>query len=56
MNSLADGSLVAVAGGVLIKKGEIVLGALGITGDSSDNDEACAIEGIHGVGFVADGG
>ena len=56
MNSLADGSLVPVAGGVLIKKGDIVLGAVGITGDSSDNAEACAIEGIHAVGFVADGG
>ena len=56
VNSLANGSLVPVAGGVLIKKEGSILGAVGITGDSSDNDEACAIAGIREVGFVADGG
>lgn len=56
MNALADGSLVPVAGGVLIKQNGIILGAVGITGDSSDNDEACAIAAIKKAGFVADGG
>ena len=56
MNALSDGSLVPVAGGVLIKKDGVILGAVGITGDNSDNDEACAIAAIVKAGLVADGG
>lgn len=56
MNGLSNGSLVPVAGGVLIRKDGIILGAVGVTGDSSDNDEACAIAAIRKAGFVADGG
>jgi uncharacterized protein GlcG (DUF336 family) len=56
MNALAEGSLVPVAGGVLIKQKGAIIGAVGITGDSSDNDEACAIAAIEKAGFVADGG
>jgi uncharacterized protein GlcG (DUF336 family) len=33
-----------------------LLGAAGVTGDTSDNDEACAIAGIHAAGLVADTG
>ncbi len=56
MNSIASGSLVPVPGGVLIKHQGTLLGAVGITGDSSDNDEACAIAAIEAAGFEADGG
>jgi len=56
MNALSAGSLVPVAGGVLIKNEGAILGALGITGDSSDNDEACAIASIQNAGLEADGG
>ena len=56
MNSIAAGSLVPVPGGVLIKQDGVILGAVGITGDSSDNDEACAIAAIEAEGFAADGG
>lgn len=56
MNALSQGSLVPVAGGVLIKKDGVIVGAVGVTGDSSDNDEACAISAIEKAGFVADGG
>lgn len=57
MNSLCDGALVPVPGGVLIKSssGEI-LGSVGVTGDISDNDEICAVAGIEAAGFVADTG
>jgi uncharacterized protein GlcG (DUF336 family) len=57
MNALAKGVLVPVPGGVLIRSqdGE-VLGAVGITGDSSDNDELCATAGIEAIGLVADPG
>lgn len=56
MNTIAEGSLVPVPGGVLIKADGQVLGAVGITGDSSDNDETCAIAAIEAAGFTADGG
>lgn len=57
MNSLCDGALVPVPGGVLIrsKDGQLI-GAVGITGDTSDNDELCAVAGIEAVGLVADTG
>jgi uncharacterized protein GlcG (DUF336 family) len=50
------GSLVPVPGGVLIKSESTVIGAVGISGDTSDNDEAAAIAGILAAGFEADGG
>jgi len=57
MNGLAKGSLVPVPGGVLIRGTDgAILGAVGITGDSSDNDEACAVAGIEAAGFTADPG
>src|ERR1700756_3980708 len=45
-NTLAPGRLVAVPGGVLIQSGGVLLGAIGVSGDPSDNDESCAIAGI----------
>lgn len=57
MNSLCDGALVPVPGGVLIRdKDGALLGAVGVTGDTSDNDELCAVAGIEAAGFVADTG
>ena len=60
MNSLiglADQKLVPVPGGVLVRdtSGEVIA-AVGITGYTSDNDEACAIAGIEAVSLVADAG
>ncbi|MRG72589.1 heme-binding protein [Alphaproteobacteria bacterium HT1-32] len=56
MNALSDGSLVPVPGGVLIRKDGAIIGAVGVTGDSSENDEICAIAGIEAVGLTADHG
>jgi uncharacterized protein GlcG (DUF336 family) len=55
--SVSHGRLVPVPGGVLIRTadGEIV-GAVGISGDTPDNDEACAVSGIERIGLVADTG
>lgn len=50
------GSLVPVPGGVLIKQAGAVIGVVGISGDTSDNDEAAAVSGIIGAGLDADGG
>ncbi|MHA1164771.1 MAG: GlcG/HbpS family heme-binding protein [Alphaproteobacteria bacterium] len=57
MNALADGALVPVPGGVLIRDAKgALLGAVGVTGDNSDNDEMCAIAGIEAAGLAADTG
>ncbi len=57
MNALADGALVPVPGGVLVRDGNgTLMGAVGVTGDNSDNDEKCAIAGIEAAGLVADTG
>ena len=56
MNGLAQGALVPVPGGVLIQDGGALLGAVGISGDTSDNDEACAIAGIEAAGWEANPG
>jgi len=52
-----DNGLVPVPGGVLVRdrKGEII-GAVGVSGDNSDNDEAAAIAGIEAAGLTADPG
>src|SRR6202790_3610947 len=56
VNTLAQGRLVRVPGGVLIQDGAVLLGAVGISGDSSDNDEICAIAGIEAAGLKANPG
>lgn len=57
VNSLCDGALVPVAGGVLVRdKAGNLVGAVGVTGDTSDNDELCAVAGIEAAGFVAQTG
>lgn len=50
----SDGRFIPVPGGVLIlgSDGE-VLGAIGISGDASDKDEYCAIEGVRRAGFAS---
>jgi uncharacterized protein GlcG (DUF336 family) len=51
------GSLVPVPGGVLIRAADReIIGAVGISGDNSDNDEAAAIAGIAAAGLTADPG
>ena len=52
-----EGGIVPVPGGVLIKdKDGQILGAVGVSGDTSDNDELAALAGIAATGFVGDGG
>jgi uncharacterized protein GlcG (DUF336 family) len=57
LSDLADGKMVPVPGGVLIRSasGE-VLGSVGISGDASENDEVCAVHGIKAAGLVPDTG
>jgi uncharacterized protein GlcG (DUF336 family) len=49
--------IIPVPGGVLIKSTEgQIIGAVGVSGDTSDNDEIAAIAGIKAAGLQADGG
>jgi uncharacterized protein GlcG (DUF336 family) len=55
--SAIEGGIVPVPGGVLIKnKDGTILGAVGVSGDTSDNDEIAALAGIAAAGLVGDGG
>ena len=57
LSNVSGGNIVPVPGGVLIrsKSGEI-LGAVGITGDTSENDEIAAVAGIEAALLIADTG
>jgi len=49
--------IVPLPGGVLIRAADgSLLGAVGISGDSSDNDEVCALAGISAAGLTAETG
>ncbi len=57
VNGLAEGNFVPVPGGVLIRNETgVLLGAVGISGDTSDNDEAAAVHGIAAAGLVSETG
>jgi uncharacterized protein GlcG (DUF336 family) len=48
----SDGRIVATSGGVIFTDAAgAVLGAVGISGDTSDRDEACALAGIAAAGL-----
>jgi uncharacterized protein GlcG (DUF336 family) len=49
----SGGRLVPVPGGVLVKdRAGAIVGAVGVSGDTSDNDELCAVAGIEAAGLV----
>ena len=55
--AVSQGRMVPVPGGVLIKGADgDIIGAVGISGDHPDHDEACAVHGIELVQLVADPG
>ena len=57
VNTLAQGRMVPVPGGVLIQDSSgALLGAVGVSGDTSDNDEICAVAGIEAAGLKANAG
>lgn len=51
--SAVGGALVPVPGGVLVLDGDAVVGAVGVSGDTSDNDETAAVAGIEDAGLHA---
>jgi uncharacterized protein GlcG (DUF336 family) len=47
------GGLIPVPGGVLLRDGDgAIIGAVGISGDNSDNDEAAAVAGATAAGIA----
>jgi uncharacterized protein GlcG (DUF336 family) len=57
VNTMARGALIPVPGGVLIHDASgSLLGAIGISGDTSDNDEIAAVAGIEAAGLKASTG
>ena len=46
--------LIPAAGGNIVKGADgIAIGAVGVTGDTSDNDEICTLAGIAAAGLTA---
>jgi len=55
LGPIAEGGIIPAPGGVLIAGEGGFLGAVGVTGDTSDNDEACALAGIAAAGLSVAG-
>ena len=52
VDTMSEGGMVPAAGGVIVCDGAgTILGAIGVTGDTSDNDEACALAAIESLGL-----
>ena len=55
VNGAIGGAMVPVAGGVLIRGADkSIIGCIGTTGDSSDNDDLAARAGLAAAGLTAD--
>lgn len=55
LSNLADGGLVALPGGVIIRDEDgSILGAVGVSGDVSEPDEVCAVAGVEAAGLQPD--
>ena len=52
VNGVYGGKVVPVPGGVLLRRGDRVIGAVGVTGDTSDNDAEAAMAGIEAAGLT----
>jgi uncharacterized protein GlcG (DUF336 family) len=57
LTDASEGRVIPVPGGVLIRGGDGgIIGAVGISGDVSEQDEACAVYGIKAAGLSPDTG
>lgn len=56
LSGISTGGIIPAAGGVIIvDTGNAPIAAVGVTGDTSDNDEICALAGIAAAGLIAQG-
>lgn len=51
LSTMSEGKVVPVAGGVLIMSGNEIIGAVGVSGGTAEEDETCAVEGIKAAGL-----
>lgn len=51
LSDMTGGNVVPVPGGVLIMDGKSIIGAVGASGGTADEDEACAVAGIEAAGL-----
>ena len=57
LSAASGGRIIPVPGGVLIRDRTCAIpGAVGISGDISENDETCAVYGINCAGLIPDTG
>lgn len=57
LDGVSGGKMVPVPGSVLIRTAEgELLGAVGISGDTAENDEKCAVAGIEAAGWLPETG
>jgi uncharacterized protein GlcG (DUF336 family) len=54
LQAIFPNGILPVPGGVLVTSGGKLVGAVGVTGDTSDNDEICALAGIAAAGLEAE--
>lgn len=53
--AMSNGKMVPLPGGVLIRgESGALLGAVGVSGDTSDRDEECAVHGVKAAGLAPD--
>lgn len=54
ISGMGEGGMVPAGGGVIIADPDgTIVGAIGVTGDTSENDEACAFAAIESLGLKA---
>ncbi len=51
VNGVYGGKVVPVPGGVLVKRDGVIIGAVGVTGDTSEKDAEAALAGIEAAGL-----
>ncbi len=57
MNAMSSGRMVPLPGGALIRDDSgAIIGSIGVTGDTSDNDEICLVDALESQGLTADTG
>lgn len=52
VSTAVGGQIAYSPGGVLIRRGDAVIGAVGVSGDTGDCDELCAFAGLAAAGFA----
>tara|TARA_Y100000996_G_scaffold252777_1_gene198847 strand:+ start:110 stop:538 length:429 start_codon:yes stop_codon:yes gene_type:complete len=52
VRAMSGNKIAPSPGGIMIKKGDDVIGAVGVSGDLPDRDEICAIAGVEVAGLT----